>query len=75
MEHKFLSLFKDGKWTGNEDRTITVNGGVHDLDDYAKQHGIDLPEGKKAKPKINKVEEKQDADMEQPLKTGDTEES
>jgi len=75
MEHKFLRLFKDGVWTGNDERTITINGKVHDLDDYAKQHGIDLPEGKKAKPKINKTEEKKDADMERTFKTGDTEES
>ena len=75
MEHKFLRLFKDGKWTGNKDRTIIVKGEVHDLDEYAKDHGIDLPEGKKSKPKINTKEEKKDADLEQPLKTGDIEES
>jgi len=62
MEHKFLRLFVDGKWTGNDERTITINGEVHDLDEYAKEHGIDLPEGKKSKPKIN-------------TKTGDIEES
>jgi len=75
MEHKFLKLFVDGKWIGNKDRTITVDGEVHNLDEYAKEHGIDLPEGKKSKPKINTKEEKKDADLEGTHKTGDIEES
>jgi len=62
MEHRFLSLFVDGKWTGNKDRSIKVNGVVHDMDEYAKEHGITLPDSKK---KINKdVKEKDHADME-----------
>lgn len=74
MEHKFLRLFVDGKWTGNEDRSIRVNGEMHDMDEYAKAHGIELPEGKKSKKHINKVEEKH-ADMDKQDDSGDTEES
>ena len=74
MEHKFLRLFVDGKWTGHPDRIIRVNGVEHDLDEYAKAHGIKLPEGKKSKKQINKVEE-QHADMEHQDHSGDTEES
>ena len=52
-EHKFLKLFKDGVWTGSPDRIITVNGKQHDLDEYAKAHGIELPDAKKTKNKVN----------------------
>jgi len=53
MEHKFLKLYKDGVWTGRHDRKITVEGVEHDLDDYAQAHGIELPDAKKSKKKIN----------------------
>lgn len=75
MEHKFLRLFKDGVWTGNEDRSIRVNGEWHNLDEYAKQHKIELPEGKKPKKAVNTKEEDSYADMEKPLESGDSEES
>jgi len=74
MEHKFLRLFVDGVWTGSPDRTIHVNGVEHDLDEYAKTHGIELPDSKKPKKQINKVEE-QHADMDGTGDTSDTEES
>jgi hypothetical protein len=74
MEHKFLKLFVDGVWMGSPDRTIWVNGVEHDLDEYAKAHGIELPEGKKPKKQINIVEE-QHADMDRTGDTSDTEES
>ena len=75
MEHKFLSLFVDGVWTGNPDRTIKVNGEVHDLDEYAKQHGIDLPDSKKSKKHINTdIEEKSYGDMGQASDEGSAEE-
>mgnify|MGYP003627684900 FL=1 len=79
MEHKFLRLYIDGVWTGNADRTIRVNHVVHDLDQYAQEHGIQLPDSKTHKAKM--VESKQKnkdkvnsyADMEQSLDSGDTE--
>ena len=63
MEHRFMRLFVDGKWTGNEDRSIKVQGEIHDLDDYAKEHGIELPDSKKHKPKDIKKEVNSNADM------------
>ena len=80
MEHKFLRLFKNGVWTGNEDRMITLpNGDMVNMDDYAKEHGIDLPDSsikhaKKAKKKeINiDIEETSYEDMEESFDTGHT---
>jgi len=77
MEHKFLRLFnKDGIWKGNPDRTIKINGVIHDMDEYAKEHGIELPSGPTAPNKPNKVNtdiEEKDEDMEQSHDSGDTE--
>ena len=70
MEHKILKLFKDGVWTGNPDRTITVKGKTHDLDEWAKAQGIDLPDAKKTKNKVNSY-----ADMGQTSDEGHIEES
>ncbi len=71
MEHKFLRNFdQDGNWTKPE-RTIVVNGEKHDLDQYAEEHGIKLPDGKK---QINiDIQEESHADMEQPFDQGSTE--
>ena len=68
MEHKFLKLFVNGVWT-RPDRTIKVNGVEHDLDEYAKEHGIELPEGKKW---INTDIEEPHEDMERSHDSGDT---
>jgi len=57
MEHKWLKLFVDGVWTGREDRMVRVNGEEHSIDDLAKEHGIELPEGKKPKRKVNSNED------------------
>jgi len=81
MEHKFLRLFKHGVWTGREDRMITLpNGDTVNMDDYAKEHGIDLPDSsikptKKAKKKeINiDIEETSYEDMAESLDDGHTE--
>ena len=84
MQHKFLSLYKNGVWTGNPDRTITVNGVKHDLDDYAKQHGIELPDSKapkkakKSEEPVNTYEDITDehyGDLEEQDSSTDTEES
>lgn len=76
MNTKFLRLFnEDGEWTGNKDRIILVDGEEHNLDDYAKQHGIELPSGKKPKKTVNTKEEDSYADMEKPLDSGDPKES
>ena len=76
MEHKFLRLFVDDVWTGHKDRIIKVNGEEHDMDEYAKEHGIVLPDSKapkKPKKEINTdVEDKGYGDMEQQESNGDT---
>ena len=53
----FLRLYKDGVWHGRSDRVINVDGVEHDLDEYAKKHGIDLPDSKKKKTKVNSNED------------------
>ena len=69
MEHKFLRLFVNGVWTGHADRTISIAGEKHDMDEYAKEHGIELPEGKKW---INTDIEEPHEDMERSHDSGDT---
>lgn len=76
MKHKFMRLFVDGKWTGKEDRSIRVQEGSEvitaDLDEYAKQHGIELPDAKhKIKPKDIKKEVNTNADMGHKDNSGD----
>ena len=57
MEHKWLKNFDaDGNWTKPE-RVLHIGGKVHDLDEYAKKHGIDLPDSKKKKTKVNSNED------------------
>jgi hypothetical protein len=69
-------MFKDGVWQGREDRVIVIAGVEHDLDEYAKQHSIVLPDSqpeKKAKKEINTdVEDKGYGDMEEQTDEGDT---
>lgn len=72
MEHRFLNLFIDGVWTGNADRTISIDGEKHDMDKYAKQHGINLPDAKKSKKTINTDVEEKHEDMEQSHDSADT---
>lgn len=76
MEHKWLRNFdQDGNWTKAE-RTISVNGVKHDLDEYAKEHGIELPDGKKSKPKkqVNiDIKDEDYADLEESHDSGHTE--
>jgi len=70
QKHIWLNLYKNGVWTGREDRMVTlVDGSEHNIDDLAKQHGFELPDsGVKAKAKNKKpintdVEEKSYEDM------------
>lgn len=74
MEHKFLRNFdQHGVWC-KATREITVNGEKHDLDEYAKAHGISLPDSKKSKKHINTdIQEESHADMGEALQSGDTE--
>jgi len=69
-------MFKDGVWQGREDRVINVNGVEHNLDEYAKEHDLVLPDSKahkKPKKEINTdVEDKRYGDMEQQDAGGDT---
>jgi len=73
MEHKFLRLFKNGVWTGKPDRSIKVSGVVYDMDEYAKEHGIELPDAKKSKKTINTDIEEKHEDLERSHDSGDTE--
>lgn len=76
---KFLRGFNsEGVWT-KESRIIRVdeNGVIRevDMDEYAKEHGIDLPDAKKSKKTINiDIEEKGYGDMEQTFSDGSAEE-
>ena len=76
MKHKFLRNFDaDGNWT-KDSRQIRVNGVMHDLDEYAKEHGIELPDAKKHKKvekQINTDIEEDHADMEQSHDEGHSE--
>ena len=75
MEHKFLKNFdKNGIWT-KEDRTIRIQGVEHDMDEYAKEHGIELPDSKsKPKKQVNiDIQEEEHADMENKDHAGATE--
>jgi cytochrome b involved in lipid metabolism len=72
MEHRWMKLFVNGVWT-RPDRTIKVNGVEHDMDEYAKQHGIELPDAKKSKKTINTDVEDKHEDMERSHDTRNTE--
>lgn len=78
MKHKWLRNFDaDGNWTKPE-RVIVVDGVEHDLDKYAKEHGIELPSKPTKHTKHTKkadLEVNSNADMEQQDGSGDTEES
>ena len=81
MEYKFLRNFVDGVWT-KESRDIRVlhEGEIItvDMDEYAKEHGIELPDSKgykKPKKEINTtvdIEDKGYGDMEQQDDRGDS---
>ncbi len=74
MKHRWLRKFDSkGVWHGNPDRTISVDGRTHDLDEYAKLHGVELPDSKVKKEKKTKKEVNSYADMEQSLDKGHTE--
>ncbi len=76
MEHRWMKLFDaEGNWTRPE-RKIKVNGVEHDLDEYAKEHGIKLPSGPTTPNKPKKVNtdiEEKHEDMEPAHDSGDTE--
>jgi hypothetical protein len=73
MIHKWMRNYDiNGVWTKSQ-RKINVDGVEHDLDEYAKQHGIDLPDSKKSKKQINTDIEEKHEDMEQSLDSGDIE--
>ena len=78
MEHKWLRNFDaDGNWTKPE-RVIKVDGVEHDLDEYAKAHGVKLPTKPTKHTKHTKnadIEVNSNADMEQQDSEGHTEES
>jgi len=79
MKHKWLKNFDEhGNWT-KPTRELRIQNSdgeieIHDLDKYAKQHGIELPDAKKSKKKINKDIEEKHGDMESSQHSGDTEE-
>tara|TARA_R110000803_G_scaffold4020_3_gene13773 strand:+ start:8630 stop:8902 length:273 start_codon:yes stop_codon:yes gene_type:complete len=81
MEHKFIRNFdKNGVWTKeSRDIRVKIKGEVQvvNMDDYAKEHGIELPDAKATKKPAKQVnidiQEEQDADMEQQDDTRDIE--
>jgi len=69
MEHKWLKNFDaQGNWIKPE-RILHIGGEVHDLDEYAKKHGIELPDSKKTKTKVNSNEDirHKDSDGDDPI--------
>lgn len=71
MKHRWLNLFdSEGNWHGNPDRSIRVNGEVYDMDEYAKEHGIELPSGPN---KINKDIKEKHEDLDESHGSADTE--
>jgi hypothetical protein len=71
MTHKFLRNFdSNGHWT-KPTRIIRVDGVEHDMDEYAKEHGIELPDSKKHNPKDIKKEVNIHGDMGQQDDSGD----
>ena len=63
MKHKFLKNYDlEGKWT-KPTRIIRISGVEHDMDEYAKEHGIELPDSKSKKHKDIKKEVNTNADM------------
>lgn len=84
MEHKWLRLFKNGVWTGREDRKVIFKGAEHSIDDLAKEYDLDLPDAKpmkKEQKQINKIVDdlqndikvKEYEDMGKSQQDGDTE--
>jgi hypothetical protein len=76
--HKVLKLYKDGVWQGKPDRTIVLDGVKHDLDEWAAENNIELPDAKKSKKKVNidtDIKEKDNGSLEQEHYEGHTEES
>ena len=72
MEHKFLRNFNaEGQWT-KPSRTIRIHGVEHDMDEYAKEHGIKLPDSKSKQHKDIKKEVNTNADMGQQDNSRDT---
>ena len=77
MAFNHMKLYTDGVWQGREDRVITINGVEHNLDEYAKENGIELPDSKgykKPKKEINTttdIKEHEHGDMGQQDTTGD----
>jgi len=81
MEHKFLRNFVDGVWTKESRDIVVLQEGEYvtvDMDEYAKEHGINLPDSKgykKPKKEINTttdIKEHEHGDMEQQNDEGDT---
>ena len=79
MKHKFLRNFdSNGVWTkDSREIKVIINDEIQtvDMDEYAKEHGIELPDAKSKKHKDIKKEVNTYADMEKQDDSGDTEES
>ena len=75
---KFLRGFNSDVVWIHDSRQIRVeqNGEIIEvnMDEYAKEHGIELPDAKKSKKQINKDIEVKHGDMESSQHSGDTEE-
>jgi hypothetical protein len=64
----------DGVWT-KEEFDVTIGGKSYDIRDLCKQYGIELNSKPKSKIQVNiqSITDKDYADLEQPLDSGDTE--
>lgn len=73
MAFNHMKLYtSDGVWQGHKDRKITIEGVEHDLDKWAHDNGIELPDSKTKKHINTDVEDKHE-DMERSHDSGDTE--
>lgn len=73
MAFNHMKLYtQEGVWQGRKDRKITIKGVEHNIDDWAKDHGIELPDSK-SKKQINTDVEETHEDMEPTHDSGDTE--
>lgn len=74
--HRYFDA--EGNYNGPEDHKFTINGEEHDVFEYAKEHGIDIPSGPSAPNKPKKVnidiEENSYGDMESSHGSGSAEE-
>lgn len=74
MAFNHMKLYtQEGVWQGRKDRKITIKGVEHNIDKWAQDNGIELPDAKNSKKTINTDVEEKHEDMERSHDSGDTE--